>query len=163
MILSYNSLLTPQQLHNRMLKLYMEMKKDDSTLMFFLTKELLWPHWDTITKISSFCNQLLSIVINGNQTLITIDNNWLQKLPLFYMEWAGQIVMPLEVPQPHWHFIYLKFKLYFEHLDRSVIMFGLKIIPGRQRKVRSQNFPRQGFQNKRNNTQASLRLLWALH
>jgi hypothetical protein len=42
--LSYNSLLTPQQLHNRMLKLYVEMKKDESTLMLSFAKELLWAH-----------------------------------------------------------------------------------------------------------------------
>jgi hypothetical protein len=45
MILSYNSLLRPQQHHNRMLKLYLEMKKEDSTLMFsFAEKELPLAH-----------------------------------------------------------------------------------------------------------------------
>jgi hypothetical protein len=65
MFLSYNSFLTPQQRHNRMLKLYLgqvwwctkkqnknkkktkrylEMNKDDSTLIFSFVKELLWAH-----------------------------------------------------------------------------------------------------------------------
>jgi hypothetical protein len=44
MILSYNSVLTQQQLYNRMFKLYMETKKDESTLMVPFAKELLWAH-----------------------------------------------------------------------------------------------------------------------
>jgi hypothetical protein len=44
MILYYNSLLTPQQLYKKMLKLYLEMKKDDSTLMLSFARELLWAH-----------------------------------------------------------------------------------------------------------------------
>jgi hypothetical protein len=41
-ILSYNSVLTQQQLFNRVFKLYVEMKKDESTLMIPFAKELLW-------------------------------------------------------------------------------------------------------------------------
>jgi hypothetical protein len=36
-----------------MLKLYLEMKKDESILMFSLAKELLWAHGVTITRILS--------------------------------------------------------------------------------------------------------------
>jgi hypothetical protein len=39
MILSYNSVLTQQQLHHRVFKLYLEMKKDESTLMVPFAKE----------------------------------------------------------------------------------------------------------------------------
>jgi hypothetical protein len=53
MNLSYNFLLAPQQPYNRMLKLYLEMKKDDSTLMISFAKELLWAYLITITKMSS--------------------------------------------------------------------------------------------------------------
>jgi hypothetical protein len=42
MILSYNSVLTQEWFHNRLLKLFLEMKKDESTLMIPFAKELLW-------------------------------------------------------------------------------------------------------------------------
>jgi hypothetical protein len=68
MILSYSFLLIPQQLHNRMLKLYLEMQKDESIVILSFAKELLWAHWVTITNIWL--------------QLITVDKNWLQKFPL---------------------------------------------------------------------------------
>jgi hypothetical protein len=37
-------LLAPQHHYNRMLKLYLEMKKDDLILMFSFAKEFLWVH-----------------------------------------------------------------------------------------------------------------------
>ena len=42
MILCYSPVLTQQQLHNRELKLFLEIKKDESTIMIPYAKELLW-------------------------------------------------------------------------------------------------------------------------
>jgi hypothetical protein len=42
--LALQSALTQQQLHNRVLELCLEMKKDEFTVMVPFAKELLWVH-----------------------------------------------------------------------------------------------------------------------
>jgi hypothetical protein len=61
MILSYNCVLTQKQLHNRVFKLYLEMKKDESTLIVPFAKEYLWGHCLTITNTNS--QQLITITV----------------------------------------------------------------------------------------------------
>ena len=107
MILSYNFLLTPQQLHSRMLKLYLEMRKDESTLMLSFAKELLWAHWVTITNIwlqsitvdyRRFCflyflQSFLSLTISFASPLIT-SNKGLSP-PVVSLRWGlSQLTSP---------------------------------------------------------------------